>query len=405
MMEQVDILGDDRDYSSVENDRNKKETKRVKLTEKSKKNVESKNKFLFSGAMAHMETSLSYEEKADKVEKKLDSQDGLSLEEKAILNLQLTSLRSKQYHYSNKAVKSYNRAIAIKEFMKKNVVDKFRNFCLKISEKLDSFASNLNVAEVNVPNVDKLFNRSKENKNDIGIDFSALDEEIEKSRIQSNQQPVVGDENIEKKVDSEDSVYHFNRENITQDDIGMGRQDDESEGLSENSEDVFGYFVDNKNVIPTVSNSANTVSSVEDNSMDSEVTTDFSSIFASGVNGNASVDEELDALCEALVRAQQDHLELKNDLEQQMIQKENSEKEAKAAESEMLEKMKAAREQLELCEAENKKLRNQQLEVEKETKRNLSARQAALNSIDALDKMLAGEARSSGAVVSGKMRK
>lgn len=405
MMEQVDILGDDRDYSSVENDRNKKETKRVKLTEKSKKNVESKNKFLFSGAMAHMETSLSYEEKADKVEKKLDSQDGLSLEEKAILNLQLTSLRSKQYHYSNKAVKSYNRAIAIKEFMKKNVVDKFRNFCLKISEKLDSFASNLNVAEVNVPNVDKLFNRSKENKNDIGIDFSALDEEIEKSRIQSNQQPVVGDENTEKKVDSEDSVYHFNRENITQDDIGMGRQDDESEGLSENSEDVFGYFVDNKNVIPTVSNSANTVSSVEDNSMDSEVTTDFSSIFASGVNGNASVDEELDALCEALVRAQQDHLELKNDLEQQMIQKENSEKEAKAAESEMLEKMKAAREQLELCEAENKKLRNQQLEVEKETKRNLSARQAALNSIDALDKMLAGEARSSGAVVSGKMRK
>ena len=405
MMEQVDILGDDRDYSSVENDRNKKETKRVKLTEKSKKNVESKNKFLFSGAMAHMETSLSYEEKADKVEKKLDSQDGLSLEEKAILNLQLTSLRSKQYHYSNKAVKSYNRAIAIKEFMKKNVVDKFRNFCLKISEKLDSFTSNLNVAEVNVPNVDKLFNRSKENKNDIGIDFSALDEEIEKSRIQSNQQPVVGDENTEKKVDSENSVYHFNRENITQDDIDMGRQDDESEGLSENSEDVFGYFVDNKNVIPTVSNSTNPISSVEDNSMNSEVTTDFSSIFASGVNGNASVDKELDALCEAIVRAQQDRLELKNDLEQQMIKKENSEKEAKAAESKMLEKMKAARELLELCEAENKELRNQQLEVEKETKRNLSATQAALNSIDALDKMLAGEAKSSGAVVSGKMRK
>ena len=357
MMEQVDILGDDRDYSSVENDRNKKETKRVKLTEKSKKNIESKNKFLFSGVMAHMETSLSYEEKADKVEKKLDSQDGLSLEEKAILNLQLTSLRSKQYHYSNKAVKSYNRAIAIKEFMKKNVVDKFRKFYLKISEKLDSFGAKLNVAEVNVPNVDKLFNRSKENKNDIGIDFSALDEEIEKSKIQSNQQPVVGDENTEKKADSEDSVYHFNRENIIQDDIGMGRQDDESEGLSENSEDVFEYFVDNKNVIPTVSNSANTISSVEDNSMDSEVNTDFSSIFASGVNGNASVDEELDALCEALVRAQQDHLELKNDLEQQMIQKENSEKEAKAAESEMLEKMKAAREQLEIYIVQ-KRIRN-----------------------------------------------
>ncbi len=399
MMEQVDILGDDRDYSSVENDRNKKETKRVKLTEKSKKNVESKNKFLFSGAMKHMQTSLDYEEKADKIEKKLANKDDLSLEETAILNLQVVTLRSMQYHYNERAIKSYTRAINLMEFMKNNViVNKFKRLGEYLSEKL-------NVSEVNVPNVDKLFNRSKENKNDIGIDFSALDEEIEKSRIQSNQQPVVGDENTEKKVDSEDSVNHFNRENITQDDIGMGRQDDESEGLSENSEDVFGYFVDNKNVIPTVSNSANTVSSVEDNSMDSEVTTDFSSIFASGVNGNASVDEELDALCEALVRAQQDHLELKNDLEQQMIQKENSEKEAKAAESEMLEKMKAAREQLELCEAENKKLRNQQLEVEKETKRNLSARQAALNSIDALDKMLAGEARSSGAVVSGKMRK
>ena len=155
----------------------------------------------------------------------------------------------------------------------------------------------------------------------------------------------------------------------------------------------------------TISGQWDDISSVEDNSMNSEVTTDFSSIFASGVNGNASVDKELDALCEAIVRAQQDRLELKNDLEQQMIKKENSEKEAKAAESKMLEKMKAARELLELCEAENKELRNKQLEVEKETKRNLSATQAALNSIDALDKMLAGEARSSGAVVSGKMRK
>lgn len=337
MIDQVNIL-DRYCRRSKEHESEKKRNKKIKFTENSNSNIKSSSNFLFTGARTHMQTSLDYEEKADKVEKKLDSQDDLSLEEKAILNSQLTSLRSMQYYYSSKAVKSYNRAIAIKEFMKKNVVDKFRNFCLKISEKLDSFASNLNVAEVNVPNVDKLFNRSKENKNDIGIDFSALDEEIEKSRIQSNQQPVVGDENTEKKVDS-------------------------------------------------------------------EVTTDFSSIFASGVNGNASVDEELDALCEALVRAQQDHLELKNDLEQQMIQKENSEKEAKAAESEMLEKMKAAREQLELCEAENKKLRNQQLEVEKETKRNLSARQAALNSIDALDKMLAGEARSSGAVVSGKMRK
>lgn len=399
MMEQVDILGDDRDYSSVENDRNKKETKRVKLTEKSKKNIESKNKFLFSGAMTHMQTSLDYEEKADKIEKKLDNQDNLSLEETAILNLQVVTLRSMQYYYNERAVKSYTRAINLMEFMKNNViVNKFKRLGEYLSEKL-------NVSEVNVPNVDKLFNRSKENKNDIGIDFSALDEEIEKSKIQSNQQPVVGDENTEKKADSEDSVYHFNRENIIQDDIGMGRQDDESEGLSENSEDVFEYFVDNKNVIPTVSNSANTISSVEDNSMDSEVNTDFSSIFASGVNGNASVDEELDALCEALVRAQQDRLELKNDLEQQMIQKENSEKEAKAAESEMLEKMKAAREQLEIYRAENAKLRNQQIEVEKETKRNISAKQAALNSIDALDKMLAGEAKSSGAVVSGKMRK
>lgn len=399
MMEQVDILGDDRDYSSVENDRNKKETKRVKLTEKSKKNVELKNKFLFSGAMTHMQTSLDYEEKADKIEKKLDNQDNLSLEETAILNLQVVTLRSMQYYYNERAVKSYTRAINLMEFMKNNViVNKFKRLGEYLSEKL-------NVSEVNVPNVDKLFNRSKENKNDIGIDFSALDEEIEKSKIQSNQQPVVGDENTEKKADSEDSVYHFNRENIIQDDIGMGRQDDESEGLSENSEDVFEYFVDNKNVIPTVSNSANTISSVEDNSMDSEVNTDFSSIFASGVNGNASVDEELDALCEALVRAQQDHLELKNDLEQQMIQKENSEKEAKAAESEMLEKMKAAREQLEIYRAKNAKLRNQQIEVEKETKRNISAKQAALNSIDALDKMLAGEAKSSGAVVSGKMGK
>lgn len=399
MMEQVDILGDDRDYSSVENDRNKKETKRVKLTEKSKKNVELKNKFLFSGAMTHMQTSLDYEEKADKIEKKLDNQDNLSLEETAILNLQVVTLRSMQYHYNERAIKSYTRAINLMEFMKNNViVNKFKRLGEYLSEKL-------NVSEVNVPNVDKLFNRSKENKNDIGIDFSALDEEIEKSKIQSNQQPVVGDENTEKKADSEDSVYHFNRENIIQDDIGMGRQDDESEGLSENSEDVFEYFVDNKNVIPTVSNSANTISSVEDNSMDSEVNTDFSSIFASGVNGNASVDEELDALCEALVRAQQDHLELKNDLEQQMIQKENSEKEAKAAESEMLEKMKAAREQLEIYREKNAELRNQQIEVEKETKRNISAKKAALNSIDALDKMLAGEAKSSGAVVSGKMRK
>lgn len=404
MIDQVNIL-DRYCRRSKEHESEKKGNKKIKFTEKSNSNVKSSSDFLFTGARTHMQTSLDYEEKADKVEKKLDNQDDLSLEEKAILNSQLTSLRSMQYYYSSKAVKSYNRAIALKEFMEKNIVDKFRKFYLKISEKLDSFGAKLNVAAVNVPNVDKLFNnRPKEEKNDVEIDLSALDEEIEKSRRQSNHQPIAGEEHSEKKAESEDSVYHFNRENVIQDDIDMGRQDDESEGLSKDSADIFDDFDSNKGKVADLSNS-NSNSSVVDNSIDGEVTTDFSSIFASGVNDKISVDEELDALCEALVRAQNDRLELKSDLEQQMIQKENSEKEAKAAESEMKEKMKAAREQLELYEAENEKLRNQQLEVEKETKRNLSARQAALNSIDALDKMLAGEAKSSGAVVSGKMRK
>ena len=128
MIDQVNIL-DRYCRRSKEHESEKKGNKKIKFTEKSNSNVKSSSDFLFTGARTHIQTSLDYEEKADKIEKKLANKDDLSLEEIAILNLQVLTLRSMQYYYNDRAVKSYNRAINLMEFMKNILQEKYLQNC------------------------------------------------------------------------------------------------------------------------------------------------------------------------------------------------------------------------------------------------------------------------------------
>lgn len=386
MMDQINILGNSRDYSSSENEKNKKEDKKVKLTEKSKKNIETKNKFLFSNAMKHMQTSLNYEEKADKVENKLADQTKLSLEESAILDMQLISLRNMQYHYSEKAVKSYARAIQVKEFMEKNIVDRFKNFCLKISEKVNSFATKLNVTEVNVPNVDKLFNRPKD-KDDIEIDLSALDEEIKKSKEELGKQ---SSDIVEEKepIENSASLYSYKKDDIVQDSI---YSEDSSNSLSENTDNELKANTENSVVdVPFSKFEGNSISSENPVSIPFEDFEKNLSSISENIDNESYTINDLEALRNAIEQERKTQEELKNRLESQRIEKENAEKEAMEAEKEKEAKIKFANEQLAAYRAENQKLKNQQIEVEQETQRKLSARRAAMNQIAEINQMLAG---------------
>lgn len=392
MMDQINILGNSRDYSSSENEKNKKEDKKVKLTEKSKKNIEMKNKFLFSNAMKHMQTSLNYEEKADKIEDKLADQTKLSLEESAILNMQLVSLRSMQYHYSDKAVKSYNKAIAVKKFMKENITDKFKKFCLKTAEKIKSFAEKLDVTDVNVPNVAKLFenDNDKSNETHVGIDLSALDEEIKKSKEELGKQ---SSDIVEEKepIENSASLYSYKKDDIVQDSI---YSEDSSNSLSEKNNTT-----DNEAKSNTEDSAINVpFSKFEGNSISSEnpVSIPFEdfeknlSSISENIDNESYTINDLEALRNAIEQERKTQEELKNRLESQRIEKENAEKEAMEAEKEKEAKIKFANEQLAAYRAENQKLKNQQIEVEQETQRKLSARQAAMNQIAEINQMLAG---------------
>lgn len=404
MINQINILGNDRDFSSVEKNRSEKEDKRVKLTGKSKKNVESKNKFLFSRDMTRMQTSLDSEEKADKVEKKLDNQDDLSLEEKAILNLQLTSLKSKQCHYSNKNVKPYNRAIAVKEFMKNNIINKFRMFCSELTKKL-------NVTEVNVPDVNQLFSKADKGNNTVGIDMDALDAEIRNSRKEA-EQPVVDvvEENTEKKLEDSDSMYSYKKEDIIQDNIYSEQLDSKSPiGMFEKSSTIENSVLSNdENLGTNVPFSRFEKNSISDEMPISDALSDFNkdivNISESINDSNVTIDD-LEALRSALEQEKRTREELKNRLENQRIQEQNAEKEAIEAERQKKERIKFANEQLAAYRAENQKLKTQQMEVEQETQRKISARQAAMNQIAEINQMLAGGNLNNGMVNSDRREK
>lgn len=389
MLNQVNIL--DRDCRrSKEHESEKKGNKKIKFTEKSNSNVKSSSDFLFASSRAYMQTSLDYEEKADKIERKLSNKDKLSLEELAILNSQMVTLRSLQYYYNKKAVKSYNRAISLKDFMQKNIFNHFRNFCLKVSEKLVSFAEKLNVTEVNVPNVNKIFEQGDENE--IGLDINALDEEIRKAEQEQTKEEVVN----KKVVNNDDSIYSYKKSDVVQDNIYSGKttsMETPADILERNNatdNDIAQNNINSESSVP--------FSKFEGDSISDEIPvntsfTDFNknlSSISESIDGENYTIKDLEALRSAIEQERKTQEELKNRLENQRIEKENAEKEAKEAEREKEAKIKFANEQLAAYRAENQKLKNQQIEVEQETQRKLSARQAAMNQIAEINQMLAG---------------
>ena len=389
MLNQVNIL--DRDCrKSKEHESEKKKNRKIKFTEKSNLNVKSSSNFLFAGARAYMQTSLDYEEKADKVERKLSNKDKLSLEELAILNSQMVTLRSLQYYYNKKAVKSYNRAISLKDFMQKNIFNHFRNFCLKASEKLVSFAEKLNVAEVNVPNVNKIFEQGDENE--IGLDINALDEEIKKVEQEQQKEKVVN----KKVVNNDDSIYSYKKADIVQDNIYSGKttsMETPADILERNNATDNDIAQNNISTEVSVPFSKFEGDSISDEIPMNTSFTDFNkniSSISESIDSEDYTIKDLEALRSAIEQERKTQEELKNRLENQRIEKENAEKEAKEAEREKEAKIKFANEQLAAYRAENQKLKNQQIEVEQETQRKLSARQAAMNQIAEINQMLAG---------------
>ena len=388
MIDQVNIL-DRYCRKSKEHESEKKRNKKIKFTEKSNSNVKSSSDFLFTGARTYMQTSLDYEEKADKIEKKLANKDDLSLEETAILNLQVVTLRSMQYYYNERAVKSYTRAINLMEFMKNNViVNKFKRLGEYLSEKL-------NVAEVNVPNVDKLFAKSNKNNNDLGLDMSALDEEIRKSKEES-EKPMTDIVEEKAEVKNNDSFYSYKKSDIVQDNIysekttSMETPADILERNNATDNDIAQNNISTEASVP--------FSKFEGDSISDEIPmntsfTDFDknlSSISESIDGENYTIKDLETLRSAIEQERKTQEELKNRLENQRIEKENAEKEAKEAEREKEAKIKFANEQLAAYRAENQKLKNQQIEVEQETQRKLSARQAAMNQIAEINQMLAG---------------
>lgn len=349
-MDQVNILGNDRDYTTAGNVIYKKEDKQVKLTENSRTNVASRNGFLKRNIL-------------DLVER-------------------LSKFTDKYYDENRKTLK-------LKEFMKNNViVNKLKRLGEYLSEKL-------NVSEVNVPNVDKLFAKSNKNDNDLGLDMNALDEEIRKSKEES-EKPMTDIVEEKAEVENNDSFYSYKKSDIVQDNIysekttSMEAPDDILERNNATDDDIAQNNINSESSVPFSKFEGDSISDeIPMNTSFTYFNKNLSSI-SENIDGENYTIKDLEVLRSAIEQERKTQEELKNRLENQRIEKENAEKEAKEAEREKEAKIKFANEQLAAYRAENQKLKNQQIEVEQETQRKLSARQAAMNQIAEINQMLAG---------------
>lgn len=416
-MDQIEIV--DREYSKVKNESNKQEDSRVRLTEKSKTKID----IVFLGAINKMKKSHEYEEKAKEMEKRIVEANVPENSIKGILmEMELIELKEKQYKYSDKAYGSYRKAIRIKEFMKTNIVSKFNKFVNSIRNKFD-------VGDVTVSSINELFEKEEnsrkyinlgevaENVNDITAE--KLQEEIENSF--KNEEIVNPEENSIPSVEQEETyqenesktqfnlVNEFDKiienQNSKQDEF-ENKIVNEQENKEENNSTLYSLTAKdiiqddvmfnkpilddlalNQSVEGTINEDVFSIPNITVEKEEKREENLYTKVTNSLENEETTIDD-LEKLRQALEIEKNKQDDLKDSLEKTRIQAETAEKEAVEAEKLKEEKIRLANEKLAAYRAENERLKSQKEKVEIETLKKVSVRQAAMNQIEEIDKML-----------------
>lgn len=433
-MEQVNVV--DRDYTEVEeaeNDVRKKASPKVKLTEISKKAIdtvfnkarERMNKSGIEVARENLdETKTKIEETRQKIEEPKNFGSYI------FNNIKISFLEKKVYKLVNKLERENRRALRVEQNMKKSIVTKY----LAAKEK----QRQMDVEQVNRDNIAELINRAYEEKtNDIQPEVKQETETTVTDKIESPvvetpvtadvtnfvNDDIVSEEKAEPVNESsmettselqrprdrfvyetdneyndylqnfyaelfpeqvskvEDTTYRLTKDEIIQDDLSVTPEFKAPAVIPE-----FQHFFDSIRVENEKDEFKNEVE--EKNTSDEDIVAKVNE----SLNDQNITSDDLIKLREALELERTRKNKLTEQLEEKMKQAAEAEKEAAAALQEQKEKMKLVQDELAAYKEENKRLETQTQEVEESTQRQISKRQQSLDYINSLNEMMGSRA-------------
>lgn len=421
-MSQVEVV--DRDYSNVEaaeNDKRKKASSKVKLTEISKKAID-----------AVYAVARKKEKKLEKVQNQIEEKEKEQMEEisyvKYFFNeIKLKGLKRKKAKLEKKVQKEKLRALRITESMKKGMLFKYvsrfdnekelnveevsrdaiaeeinkefeqmKNSIKSTEEKASNNTENKNVFTSDMKEKEKMYAKQQE-KSEKDLPEQKTDvEDISMNKPRSRFTYETNDEYENYLSDFYSSAYSMGKKDIIQDEIVMSKT---------NEPELDAFFASLRNVTPEFSEDlvsseeekTEEVSTVEESDF-SEKVEEPTPIVETSANIVSKVNDSLNnqnitsmdllKLREELEAERNRKSQLTEELEEKMKQAAVAEKEAAAALQEQQEKMKLVQDELAAYKEENKRLVDQTQKVEETTQRQISMRQQSLDYINSLNEMM-----------------
>ena len=451
-MENVGVL--DRDYRRIfnaESDLRKKEARKVKLTEVSKKVID--KVFSITLNVKKFDQINKIDEKIKEKEDRLQQEHGF-LEHIQIEN-DIALLKKRRFTKKESARKSYRRALRITEFMKndmkKNTLFRWLGLEKYIDETAEATKRKYNNTENNIANnmensmdvngidrnmVENVVNEAFENINE--IDRSMIENAVNEAFENLNNNRNESNDNETSKSTAKNYENSKENENVTvtnkeTDNVEIGRprekfayetdkeyndflksfySTESSENVNENtvSEGIYSLRKDEiikddlsvphkfklPSVVPEVNqffdSIPNEVVNESTNLLDKKVDDDIVSKVNDSLNDNNVTSAYLVELRNQLEAERNRKTRLTEELEAKRQRAAEAEKEVAAALREQEEKMRLVQNELEAYKEENKRLENQTQQVEETTQRQNSMRQQTLDTINALNEMMGSRA-------------
>lgn len=394
-MEQVEFV--DRDYTDVDeakSDVRKKESRKVKLAEKSKKMVDS----VFSKAKKAAAKVEKKEAEIEMYQNYIASKD-ISLLEYIMANELIKRCKKKKVRLEKTARKAQRKALRVAKKMNNNMIYKWA----RTSQQLD------------VKGIDRkeISNAVNEAFNNVTDEVDVIDRNKISDIIDTDFKNLTDSKNNE--LNQENGTYRLNKDEIIQDDLAIGSGENEivTNGLS------YGTYRLKKDeivqddlatkpevekapaVIPEFSQFFDSISKekiitekdpILENAEVGTINEDIFTKINDSLNDENITSNDLAKLRAELEAERNKKNKLTEELEEKLRQAAIAEKEAAAALQEQKEKMKLVQNELEAYKEENRRLETQTQEVEESTNRQISKRQQSLDYINSLNEMIGSRA-------------
>ena len=426
-MEEIEIV--DRNYENVKEAADESKIEKVRLTGKSKSAIDLI--FFNTKRLSHKASMLN--EEADLIAKSVEKAKNsgtMDAGTESILNFEVTRLRKKALKATEKSKNSYKRAIRVKEFMCKHMLNKAES----LLGAVDVDAINIeNIADIVENSFEKGTTTTKQTQspNIDSIDSSNIEKAVDSNIELQNKI----DDSITKKAEDtvttnsfgntvEDGTYSFTKNDIIQDDIsGINQVVSSFNGTSPRNrmlyetDEQYNEFLDkyyNQESSSLKNKESEKNEEVSTDSKGSMIVPEIKAFFENSaidhilgnestveqeksdlykdatatLNDSSTTIDDLERLRRALEEERNKKDKLTKELEEKRLAAEIAEKEAEKAEKEKQEKIQLVNDELAQYKKANEALQSQTKQIEEVTQQKISRRQNAMNYIASLDEMI-----------------